>query len=103
MDLEGLMLSEVSQREKDKWHMMSLIYGFFKKKKKAIDRTNWWLQKVGGGVGEMCKLFFSLNKLNFKQFLNPNTNFSNIQHVPVVQLSRYSHKSNSHFILPKDH
>ena len=27
MDLEGIMLSEVSQTEKDKYHMTSLIYG----------------------------------------------------------------------------
>ena len=27
MDLEGIMLSEISQVEKDKYQMMSLIYG----------------------------------------------------------------------------
>ena len=27
MDLQGIMLSEVSQTEKDKYHMISLIYG----------------------------------------------------------------------------
>ena len=27
MDLEIIILSEVSQKEKDKYHMMSLIYG----------------------------------------------------------------------------
>ena len=27
MDLEGIMLSEISQSEKDKYHMVSLIYG----------------------------------------------------------------------------
>ena len=27
MDLEGIMLSEISQREKDKYCMISLIYG----------------------------------------------------------------------------
>ena len=27
MDLEGIMLSEISQREKDKYHMISFIYG----------------------------------------------------------------------------
>ena len=27
MDLEGLMLSETSQSEKDQYHMISLIYG----------------------------------------------------------------------------
>ena len=27
MDLEGIMLNEISQIEKDKYHMISLIYG----------------------------------------------------------------------------
>ena len=27
MDLEGIMLSEITQSEKDKYHMISLIYG----------------------------------------------------------------------------
>ena len=27
MDLEMIILSEVSQKEKDKYHMISLIYG----------------------------------------------------------------------------
>ena len=27
MDLENIMLSEISQSEKDKYHMISLIYG----------------------------------------------------------------------------
>ena len=27
MDLEGITLSEISQTEKDKYHMVSLIYG----------------------------------------------------------------------------
>ena len=27
MDLESIMLSEISQSEKDKYHMISLIYG----------------------------------------------------------------------------
>ena len=34
MDLEIIILSEVSQAEKDKYHMISLIYGILKKKKK---------------------------------------------------------------------
>ena len=34
MDLEGLMLSEISQREKDKYCMISLICGIIKKKDK---------------------------------------------------------------------
>ena len=31
MDLEMIILSEVSQTEKDKYHMISLICGIFKK------------------------------------------------------------------------
>ena len=31
MDLEVITLSEVSQTEKDKYHMISLIYSIFKK------------------------------------------------------------------------
>ena len=27
MDLKGIMLSEISQTEKDRYHMISLIYG----------------------------------------------------------------------------
>ena len=33
MDLEIIILSEVSQTEKDKYHMISLICGILKKKK----------------------------------------------------------------------
>ena len=29
MDLEGIMLSEISQAEKDKYHMISLTYGVY--------------------------------------------------------------------------
>ena len=29
MELEGIMLSEVSQTEKDKYHMMALICGIY--------------------------------------------------------------------------
>ena len=31
MDLEGIMLSEISQTEKDKYHMISLICGIYNK------------------------------------------------------------------------
>ena len=33
-DLEGIMLSEVSQMEKVKYHMISLMYGLYKNKTK---------------------------------------------------------------------
>ena len=32
MELEGIVLSEISQSEKDKYHMISLIFGIFKRK-----------------------------------------------------------------------
>ena len=63
MNHEGIMLSEISHTEKDKYHMISFIYGTLKLKKflnnKKItnlymQRTNWWLPKERGrGVGKM--------------------------------------------------
>ena len=32
MELEGIMLSEINQVEEDKYHMISLICGIYKKK-----------------------------------------------------------------------
>ena len=37
MDLEDIMLSEVSQKEKKKYCMLTHIYGILKKKKKGSD------------------------------------------------------------------
>ena len=37
MDLESVIQSEVSQKEKNKYHMLTHIYGIFKKKKKGSD------------------------------------------------------------------
>ena len=47
MDLEGMMLSEISQTEIDKY-MISLICGILKKQKSQtkIQRVDWWLPKV---------------------------------------------------------
>ena len=51
MDLEGIMLSEISQTEKDKYHMISVICRISKKwiNKTEIDPyiqiTSWWLPK----------------------------------------------------------
>ena len=33
MDLQGIMFSDISQTDKDKYHMISLICGILKKKK----------------------------------------------------------------------
>ena len=58
MDLEIIILSELSQIEKDKYHTISLICGIFKKDtnvlsyKTEIDsqtqKTNLWLSKGKG-------------------------------------------------------
>ena len=55
MDLEMIILSEVSQKEKDKYHMMwnlqldtnELIY----KTETDSQKTNLWLPKGKGGAG----------------------------------------------------
>ena len=36
MDLESVIQSEVSQKEKNKCHMLTHIYGILKKKKKVL-------------------------------------------------------------------
>ena len=55
MDLEGIMLSEISHREKDKYCMISLVMWNLKNKTKEqttaqkeleVQRTNRWLPKV---------------------------------------------------------
>ena len=37
MDLESVLLSEVSQKEKNKYRMLTYIYGILKKKKKDFE------------------------------------------------------------------
>ena len=37
MDLESVIQSEVSQKEKNKYHMLTHIYGIYKKKKNGSD------------------------------------------------------------------
>ena len=51
MDLDGNMLSEVSQKEEYKYHMISLVCVILKKKKTSsqIQRTDWELPEMGGG------------------------------------------------------
>lgn len=49
-DLESIMLREISQTEKDKYRMISLICGIQKKKKKElIDTENRLVVARGGG------------------------------------------------------
>ena len=60
MDVEGLMLSEISQTEKDKYHIISLICGFEnkhhthtktnKQKAKLIQRRVRWLPERSKGT-----------------------------------------------------
>ena len=64
MDLEIIILSEVSQTVKHKHHMVSLVCGILKKKKKDTNEficrteaepltlTNLWLPKGTGGGRE---------------------------------------------------
>ena len=55
MELEGIVLSEVSQTEKDRYYMISLICGIFKKKE-LIDTENRLViarNRVRGRVGKM--------------------------------------------------
>ena len=40
MDLEDIMLSEISQTEKDKYHMISLMCGIQRTNKKTKDKIN---------------------------------------------------------------
>ena len=59
MELEDIMLREISQIEKDKYCTISLICGTLglppKKQTKAlslwIQKTDWWLPEVRGGGG----------------------------------------------------
>ena len=59
MKWQGIMLSEVSQREKDNYYMESLYAET--KKKRAISqkqRIGWWLPGTRpGGMGRRVKIF----------------------------------------------
>ena len=66
IDLEIVILSEVSQREKNRYHMLFLIYGILKmvemnllstkQKQSQIQNTNLWLPGDGGGEGYIGRL-----------------------------------------------
>ena len=61
MDLEMIILSEVSQTEKDKYHIISLICGILKNDTNELiyktetdpqtSKTNLWLPEGKGGGG----------------------------------------------------
>ena len=50
MQLEGIMLSEISQVEKDKYHVNSLIYGISRAKQinKQTKHTHQIREQIGG-------------------------------------------------------
>ena len=58
MDLKYIILNEISQTEKDKYHTISFMNAINKTKQtnetgSQIQRTNWWSpegRKVGGGM-----------------------------------------------------
>ena len=59
MNPEDIMLSDLSQREKDKYHVISPICGIKNKKQKnkkptklIVNRVEWGLPKVGGMGGK---------------------------------------------------
>ena len=68
MDLEDIMLNEISQREKDKYCMISLTCGILKRKQKPssqIQRTDWQVPEAGEGMGQTKWL-----KAIFKNYIN---------------------------------
>ena len=54
MDFEGIMPSEISETEKDKYHMISLRCGILKKKKRQTHRYKD-RGRERGGVGKVGK------------------------------------------------
>ena len=55
MDLEGIMLSEINQTEKDKYSTISLICRIWGENTLKLIDTNWWFLEVGVGGGETCE------------------------------------------------
>ena len=54
MNLEGLMLSEMSQSQKDEYNMIPFIRGTSSSGRQKVE---WWLPEAGGGVGNGELLF----------------------------------------------
>ena len=61
MDLESIMLSQISQTEKDKYYIISLTCGIWKSQtQNKKERVEWCYQGLGGGeIREM--LFKGIN------------------------------------------
>ena len=49
MGLEGIMLSEISHTEKDKYCMISLIGGIYKRQTQMEIEIRMWLPETRGG------------------------------------------------------
>ena len=47
MDLEGIMLGETNQTEKEKYHKISFICVIVKQKASSETLSSWWLPEVG--------------------------------------------------------
>ena len=48
MDLESIMLNEISQTEKDKYHMISLVWNLKKKQKQKQNQTHKYRKQTDG-------------------------------------------------------
>lgn len=56
MNLEGIMLSEVSQIEKNKYYMIPLIYGILKSQThRNIEQTGAYHGMKGGEIGDVIQ------------------------------------------------
>ena len=49
MNLESIMLSEISQPERDKYHMVPLVCSKKKEKEVKIIAKNKWITEAGSG------------------------------------------------------
>ena len=74
MDLETLILSEVSQTEKDKYHMISLIYGIENMTQVKLSMIQKQIYRhreqtgglqVGGGAGDSAIISLGLVDANY--------------------------------------
>lgn len=54
VNLEGIILSEISQIEKDKYCLISLIYGMYESWTNR-SRVDWWLPQAGGEWVQVVK------------------------------------------------
>lgn len=56
MNLEGIMLGEISQIEKDKYCMIPLIYGILKSQTyRNIEQTGAYQRMKGGDIGDVIQ------------------------------------------------